>query len=561
MTKERSSTKPAAPEVFPEDAPFWEHCRKGELALKWCNACARPHFYPRAHCPHCGHGETEWRVASGRGRIYSYTRSSRAMGRVIAPAVIELDEGIRLMATITDADLHALRIGDEVRVDFGKVRERAEMFSFTTKAADDARRYAAAALKASANVRGLATGTPEPRVDEVSIVGAGKMGIGIALAMLSIGLRVVLVDRAEDMLAKARQAIEAELAGMVAKGRIDAAESGRRLSLLTDVVDYAAIAGSDLVIEAVWEQMALKKTVFADIERHARPDAILGTNTSTLDIDEIAGAVRSPERVVGLHFFSPAHVMKLIEIVRGPRTGLPALALSTALSRRLGKVPVVVGVCFGFVGNRLMIAREAQAQQLVLEGATPDQVDRVLTQFGLPMGTFELQDMAGGIELSWRRRQETGEANWLIDRLYEAGRYGRRVGKGYYRYEPGKPGPIVDPEVTALIAEASRVAGIERRALPDAEVLERLVLPMINEGAKLVEEGIVERAGDIDVVWQFGFGWPSWKGGPMHYADSLGAAHLVERLTQLQARHGDAFRPAALLERLAETGGRLTTAG
>lgn len=335
----------------------WIKCARGGGS-----APAPGHDPPTRPGREAGHGETEWQVASGRGRIYSSTRSSRAMGRVVAPAVIELDEGIRLMAPITDSDLHALRIGDEIRVDFDRVRERAEMFSFTTKAADDARRYAAAALK---------------------------------------------------------------------------------------------------------------KTVFADIDRHARPDAILATNTSTLDIDEIAGATRVPARVVGLHFFSPAHVMKLIGIVRGPRTGLPALALSTALSRRLGKVPVVVGLCFGFVGNRLMIAREAQAQQLVLEGATPDQVDRVLTQFGLPMGTFELQDMAGGIELSWRRRQETGEANWLIDRLYEAGRCGKRVGRDYYRYEPGKPGPIVDPEVTGLIAEASRVAGIERRAGPQSSVRNR----------------------------------------------------------------------------------------
>jgi 3-hydroxyacyl-CoA dehydrogenase len=320
----------------------------------------------------------------------------------------------------------------------------------------------------------------------------------------------------------------------------------------------ASISRADLIIEAVWEQLSLKQQVFARIDAHAKPGAILGTNTSMLDVDLIAGATKRPESVIGLHFFSPANVMKLLEIVRGPRTGLPALLAARELAERLRKVAVVVGVCRGFVGNRLMMARETQANQLLIEGASPQQVDRALTQFGLPMGTFELQDMAGGIEVNYRRRQESGEENWLVDRLFELGRTGQRAGKGYYRYEPGKRTPQPDPEVSALLEEAARLAGIERRAIPDSEVLERLVYPMINEGARLAEEGIVERASDIDVVWRYGYGWPDWNGGPMYYADHVGLPHIEKRLRELSELHGEAFEPAPLLQRIAQSGGSFT---
>ncbi len=547
-----------APIMFPEDLPFWEAAREGQLLLKWCTACGKPHFHPRPHCPLCGSGQTEWRLASGRGRIYSFTRTARGAGKPLAPAVIELQEGLRVTSVIADADLHALAIDDEVVVSFGTGPGGEPVLAFTTPAAQQARAYAARALQASRTVRGMPADAPEPALTQAAVVGAGRMGVGITIALLTAGVPVQLVDASEEALELARKTVADELAQRIAKGRLEAARFGEILQLLGTGTDMATIGSADVIVEAVWEQMALKKEVFRQIDAHARPDAILGTNTSTLDIDEIAGVTGRPESVVGLHFFSPAHVMKLLEIVRGPRTGAPALVMANALARRLRKVAVVVGICDGFVGNRLMIAREAEASRLLLQGATPQQVDRVLTDFGLPMGTFELQDMAGGIELSYRRRQESGEKNWLIDRLFEAGRTGQRAGKGYYRYEPGKRTPIVDPEVTALVAQASLEAGITRRTVPNQEVLERLVYPMINEGAKLIEEGVVERGSDIDVVWQYGFGWPTWQGGPMYYADQVGAGRVCQRLRELSELHGEFFRPSTLLEDFARTGKRLS---
>ena len=547
-----------APTLFPEDLPFWEAAREGRLLVKRCDACTRVHFYPRPHCPHCGARETAWLEASGRGRIYSFTRTARGAGKPLAPAIIELAEGPRVTSVIADADLHQLHIGDEVQVRFGSAPGGTPVLAFTTPAAERARAYAAASLAASRNVRGIDGKLAPAPVQAAAVVGAGRMGVGITLALLATGLPVVLVDRSQDVLGAARTSIEKELAQIVAKGRVTAEDAGQRLARLRITTDMGAIAEADVVVEAVWEQLALKQEVFAAIDAHARAGAVLGTNTSTLDIDLIAQATSRPEAVVGLHFFSPAHIMKLLEVVRGPRTSSAALATAQALAERMGKVPVVVGVCQGFVGNRLMMARERQAGRLLLEGATPQQVDRVLTEFGLPMGTFELQDMTGGIEVNYRRRQESGEENWLIDQLFARGRTGQRAGRGYYRYEPGKRTPLPDPEVAALIEEAAQREGIVRRPLADQEVLERLVYPMINEGAKLVEEGVVERAGDIDVVWRHGYGWPDWKGGPMYYADQVGLARVCDRLATLAVSHGDDFRPAPLLQALAARGERFT---
>lgn len=328
--------------------------------------------------------------------------------------------------------------------------------------------------------------------------------------------------------------------------------------LLRTSTRMADVAGANLIIEAVWESMALKKTVFGELDRHADADALLATNTSTLDIDEIARSTARPESVLGLHFFSPAHVMGLLELVRGERTRADFVAAGLDLGRRMRKTTVVVGVCHGFVGNRLFIARDREAVRLLYEGALPEQIDRVLTEFGLPMGTFDLADMGGGIELGYRARQDRGEVEPVGDRLFLAGRLGQRTGKGFYRYEPGKRRPLPDPEVTQIIEAVSREMGIERRRFTDDELRERLILPMINEGAKLVEEGMVLRASDIDVVWQKGFGWPDWKGGPMYHADRLGLAAVHERLLALQERHGERFRPAELLRVLAAQGRTFT---
>lgn len=538
-----------APVVFPGDEPFWKAASEGRLLVKHCPKCDRSHYYPRPHCPLCGHHETHWREVSGRGQIYSFSIMGRA-ARPTAPAIVELEEGVHLSTVVVDADLHALRIGDPVTLRFLPTEQGMQALAFTTPAAEQARQYTQAALKALGSVQD----DNAQAFQEAAVIGAGNMGTGIALALLGAGLRVVLVDSAAESLAAGLQRIEQALGKDLERGRLDVATHAQRRALLRTSTALQDVASADVIIEAVFEDLALKQQLFAALDAVAAPHALLATNTSTLDVGAIASATRRPGSVLGLHFFNPANVMRLIEVVRAPQTSQQALGQARGLARRLGKVAVVVGICDGFVGNRLMIRREREAARLLLEGAQPAQIDRVLREFGLPMGTFELQDMAGGIALTYHARKRAGQSDWLIEQLFERGRTGQRAGKGYYRYEPGKRAPIVDPEVTALIEQASQVAGIERRVISNEEIRDRLILPMVNEGAKLVEEGIVERASDIDLVWQFGYGWPDWKGGPMHYADSLGAATVVQRLQSLRKVHGERFEPAALLVRLAQSG-------
>jgi 3-hydroxyacyl-CoA dehydrogenase len=545
---------PPSPVIFPGDEPFWQAAREGRLLVKHCDACGESHYYPRMHCPLCGHGQTRWREVSGRGTVYSYSIVARSP-RPAAPVIVELEEGPRLSSVVVEADVHALRIGDAVQLRFVPTQDGTPAPAFTTPAAERARQYSRHAIEAL----GSTTAPDAERWREAAIVGAGNMGTGIALAFLAAQIDVCLIDASAEALDGGRQRIEAALAQEVERGRIGADEQARRLSRLRTSTTLQEAASADVFVEAVWEDMRLKREIFAAIDAVAAPHALLATNTSTLDVGEIAAATRRPGTVVGLHFFNPAQVMRLIEVVRSPHTTAATLEAAKALARRIGKVPVVVGICDGFVGNRLMITREREAARLLLEGALPQQIDRVLREFGLPMGTFELQDMAGGIALTYHARKRAGQSDWLIEQLFERGRIGQRAGKGYYRYEPGKRAPIVDPEVTALIVDASRAAGIERRAIADDEIRDRLILPMINEGAKLVEEGIVERASDIDLVWQFGYGWPDWKGGPMYHADTLGAAAVVARLQSLRSAHGERFQPAELLVRLARTGQGITT--
>ena len=550
---EQQRGQPAAALIFPGDEPFWEAAREGRLLAKRCLACDRLHYYPRMHCPFCGSERTAWHTLSGRGTIYSHSIVARAP-RPTAPAIVETDEGLRLHTVVLDADVHALRIGDPVNLRFVATQDGPPAPAFTTPAADAARAYTQAALQALGSDDALAA----PLARRAAVIGGGHMGVGITLALLAAGLQVQLIDTAADSLAAARQRITETLAQDVARARLSATDMAQRLGRLALGGELAEVADADVVIEAVWEDLGLKCELFAQIDRHARAGALLATNTSTLDVGAIAAATRRPGAVIGLHFFNPAQVMRLLEVVRPPSADAATVGAAKALARQIGKLPIVVGVCDGFVGNRLMITRERQAARLLLEGALPQQIDRVLREFGLPMGTFELQDMAGGIALTFRARQRAGQRDWLIEQLHERGRTGLRAGRGYYRYEPGKRRPIVDPEVTALIEQASRIEGIERRGFTDADIIDRLVLPMINEGAKLVCEGVVERASDIDLVWQQGFGWPDWKGGPMYHADSLGLPVVLARLEALHARHGEVYRPADLLLRLARTGGRLS---
>jgi 3-hydroxyacyl-CoA dehydrogenase len=472
----------------------------------------------------------------------------------MAPAIIEMEEGLRLNSVILDADVRSLNIGDPVTLLFVPTHDGPPVPAFTTPRAAAAKAYSQAA-RAELVVHPQRS---ERVFDRAVVIGAGNMGVGIGLALLASGLAVHLIDQSEASLAAAIERLGESLGRDVERQRLTPAERDARLALLSSGQDMAEIGNADVVIEAVWEDLALKQQLFAQIDRYAAPEALLATNTSTLDINRIAAATQRPHSVVGLHFFNPANAMRLIEVVRTSSTSIETLDAARSFASSIGKVAIVVGVCDGFVGNRMMIARERQAARLLLEGALPDQIDRVLRNLGLPMGTFELQDMAGGIELTYRARQRAGQKDWLIEQLHARGRTGQRAGRGYYRYEPGKRRPLVDPEVTALIEEASRIEGIERRAISDEEVHDRLVLLMINEGAKLLAEGIVERASDIDLVWQLGYGWPDWKGGPMYYADMLELQSVVTKLTALRARHGDLFRPADLLVQLAEASERIS---
>jgi len=326
------------------------------------------------------------------------------------------------------------------------------------------------------------------------------------------------------------------------------------MGLIQGVTELDAVGAADVVIEAVFEEMELKKRVFADLERVARAGAILATNTSTLDVDEIARATSRSRDVLGTHFFSPANVMRLLEIVRGAATSPDALATAVALGRRLGKVPVTVGVCYGFVGNRMLARRSAEAERLLFEGASPQEVDAAVTGFGFPMGPFAMADMAG-LDVGWRIRKGRGERNEIEDTLCEAGHFGQKTGKGYFRYNAGSRTPLPDPEVERIILDASSRAGVARRTITQEEIVERMIFPMINEGARILEEGVATRPSDIDVIWVYGYGWPVWRGGPMYYADRLGLTHLRDRLTLYAERSGDeTLRPATRISRLAAEG-------
>ena len=395
----------------------------------------------------------------------------------------------------------------------------------------------------------------EPRpIGRAAVVGAGTMGGGIAMCFANAGISVALIESGQDLLQKGRDRIAANYRATMARGGLSAEDVDRRMGLIRGVVGIDAAAEADVVIEAVFEEMELKKRVFADLDRIAKPGALLATNTSTLDVDEIARATTRPQDVVGTHFFSPANIMRLLEIVRGAASAPDAVVTALALARRLGKVPAVVGVCYGFVGNRMLARRSAEAERLLLEGALPQEVEAALVEFGLPMGPFAMMDLAG-LDVGWLIRKSRGEHAAIEDGLCEGGHFGQKTGKGYFRYEPGSRAPIPDPEVERIICDASSRLGIARRKIEPEEIVERTVFPMINEGARILEEGIAARPGDIDVIWVYGYGWPVWRGGPMYYADRLGLAHVRDRLAYYVERSGDeTLRPAPLLQRLAAEG-------
>lgn len=384
--------------------------------------------------------------------------------------------------------------------------------------------------------RALAKAAPPVALRQVAVIGAGLMGSGIALCLANAGLATVLIDTQPQALERGRATIDSYFSGALAKGRLTADQANARAALIRCETTLDAVADADLIIEAVFEDLAVKQEVFRQLDRLAKPGAILATNTSYLDIDAIAGVTGRPEAVIGMHFFSPAQVMKLLEVVRTRAVAPAVLASALQLGERLGKTTVAVGNCHGFVGNRLLAVREREATLLVEEGAAPEQVDRVLREFGFPMGPFELRDLAG-IDIAWRNRQGRGEslspaerACDLIEQLHALGRLGQKSGAGYYRYEPGQRRGQADPLVAELLAAHRERRGITPRSYSDTEILERCLFVMINEAAWLLEEGIVEQAVDVDLVWLHGYGFPRYRGGLLYHADECGPARIVSTL-------------------------------
>ncbi|TPL93548.1 3-hydroxyacyl-CoA dehydrogenase NAD-binding domain-containing protein [Mesorhizobium sp. B2-3-12] len=396
--------------------------------------------------------------------------------------------------------------------------------------------------------------TPKRRIGRVGVIGAGTMGGGIAMAFANGGYPVTLLETSQEALQRGLATIEKNYAVSVSRGSLSEEAKLQRLAQFKGSIDHADLADCDLIVEAAFEDMAVKKEIFGKLDAVARPGAILATNTSYLDIDEIAASTSRPQDVLGLHFFSPANVMKLLEIVRAEKTAPDALATVVDLARRIGKVAVVVGVCHGFVGNRMLAARGSESEALLLEGATPSQIDKAFTDFGWPMGPFQMGDLAG-LDIGWRNRKARGLAAVIADTLCEQGRFGQKTGRGFYLYEAGARSGVPDPEVEALIRDKAAEKGIVPRAIGADEIIERTLYPLVNEGAKILQEGIAARASDIDVVWVNGYGFPIGKGGPMFWAGLEGAGKIVERLEHWHERTGkDVFKPAPLLKRMAETG-------
>ena len=418
------------------------------------------------------------------------------------------------------------------------------------------------AEREAARVEDLPADTPLRPLATVGIIGAGTMGGGIAMNFAQAGIPVTLLEVAQEALDRGLGVCRNNYQRSVAAGRFSAEQAAQFMSRIRGTVDYADLADADLVIEAVFENPDIKKTVFRTLDEVCKPGAILASNTSYQDIDAIAAATRRPQDVLGMHFFSPANVMKLLEVVRGEKTADDVLATVMKLARTIRKVPVLARVCYGFIGNRMLTGYFREAQMMLLEGATPAQVDRAMESFGMAMGPLAVADLAG-LDVSYKARQAIPDlpddpSVHVADQLVEMGRNGQKSGAGFYRYDPTTRKRIDDPEVEAMIrAEADRL-GMKPKSFTDAEIVERAIYPLINEGARILEEGIAQRAGDIDIVYIYGYGFPAHRGGPMFYADHVGAAEVHRRICEFRDTLGrpDDWQPAPLLARLAQSGGK-----
>jgi 3-hydroxyacyl-CoA dehydrogenase len=410
-----------------------------------------------------------------------------------------------------------------------------------------AQRYYFFAERQANKIPDVPDDTPVRPIKKVGILGAGTMGGGIAMNFLNAGIPVTIVEVQEAALERGLGVIRKNYErSRSAKPE----ETEQRMALLSGSLDFDKLSDCDLIVEAVFERMDIKKDIFSRLDKVAKPGAILASNTSYLDIDEIASVTGRPQDVIGLHFFSPANVMKLLEVIRGEKTAKDVIATSMKLAKQIGKIAVLAGVCPGFIGNRMLSQRQREAQKLVMEGAMPWDVDRVLYDFGFPMGPFAMSDLAG-LDIGWVKENSKGET--IRDVLCEMDRRGQKTGAGYYDYDENRnaiPSPVTEKIITDFIVKS----GANPRKISDEEILERCVYPMINEGAKILEEGKAIRPSDVDVVWVNGYGWPVYRGGPMHYGDQVGPDKVLAKMQEFQATMGDAFKPSALLEKLVAEG-------
>ena len=451
--------------------------------------------------------------------------------------------------------------------DEGLAKEQELFRQVLTSNQSAAQRHIFFAERAAAKVNDMPKDTKPLAIKKVGIIGAGTMGGGIAMNFVNAGIPVTILETSQEFLGKGLAVVRGNYERSAKKGRFTTEQVEQRMGLLTPTLDYAAIGDVDLIIEAVFENMEIKKDVFAKLDAATKPECILASNTSTLDVNAIASVTKRPDKVIGTHFFSPANVMRLLEIVRGEKTSFETLATAQAVGKAINKIGVVVGVCDGFVGNRMLHYYGGQAEFMLEEGCLPHNIDDAIYDLGLAMGPLSMGDLAG-LDVSWRIRQGRGLPERLPegarycgipDLICERGRFGQKTGAGYYKYEKGDRTRYPDPEIEALIVNYSKAKGIQRRDISREEIIERSMYALINEGARILEEGIAQRASDIDVIYVYGYGFPAYLGGPMFYADTVGLDKVYKRVCEFSEQDPASWQPAPLLKKLAKEGGRFNS--
>jgi 3-hydroxyacyl-CoA dehydrogenase len=493
-------------------------------------------------------------AAEGRRPVTSaataLTEADREAFEALAKDAVKKADGMPNVPALVEA----VRASFTLPFSEGAAVERKLFLSLVVDERSKALRHVFFAEREVAKVPGIGPEVKPRAIASAAVIGAGTMGGGIAMCFANAGIPVTLIETAQAALDNGVNRISAIYDISVSRGSLTPEAKAGRMALIKPAVGLAAAAGADIVVEAAFEEMGVKQQIFGELDKVAEPGAILASNTSYLDVPTIAAATKRPQDVIGMHFFSPANVMKLLEIVRPTGSADDAIATAVALGRKLGKVPVVVGNGFGFVGNRMLEQRTRAAERLLVAGALPHEVDAALVGFGFKMGPFAMADLAGN-DIGWRSRKARGLKAAVADAICEAGWFGQKTGRGYYIYPQGARAGQRCPEVEALIARISAEQGVTRRSFTQEEILARLLDPMVNEGARILEAGIAARPGDIDIVWINGYNWPAWRGGPMFWADSVGLDVIVKRLEALAAEIGDkALEPAPLLRRLAAEG-------